>query len=130
PGRGRAASTPTLFAGQSLSISGSKNAFCGFAHSNGSVSVTGTQTFMSGPLEYVTTADVKNNANLTAVASAPMAMPLPPHDLAYYRAKAQAQGTYYAGFATLSADNLGMNGVIFAETGMKLSGNHATGKAT
>src|SRR5262245_7531137 len=126
PGR---ASTLTLWGQQSISLSGNHNNFCGWAHSNGTVNVSGPYNSMSGRLECVgSTINNKSGLQIVPAASAPM--PQPPHDVAYYRALAKASGMYFPGTATLATDNLVLNGVVFAETSINLSGQHATGKAT
>ena len=130
PTAGHAGSSLTLWAGQSITVSGSSNQFCGSAHSNGSVDVTGSSHLVSGPLEYVESLQTNQQSDLTPVQVAPAPMPGPPHDLAYYRTLARTSGTYFAGAADFSRDGSALAGVIFAEGDIALSGNDTTGTVT
>jgi len=120
------AATVTLFAEQSITISGSNNEFCGSAHSNGNVRITGNDNVVSGPFEYVGSFHQNSNNSATAVETGAKPLPAPAHDLAYYRARAQREGTYFPGNADLGV----VSGLIFAEGDMHLSGSGTTGTVT
>ncbi len=122
-----AASAPTLFAEESITISGSDNGFCGVAHSNGDVKVTGSDNLVSGPFEYVGSFHGNHNNAVTPTQAARAPMPTPAHDLAYYRALAQASGTYFSGDATLPATP---SGLVFAEGDIRFNGNGVTASVT
>src|SRR5262249_38983163 len=64
----------------------------------------------------------------TPVQTAATTSPSVPHDVAYYRDLAQAEGTYFAGSFDAS-DGSQLNGVIFAEDAIHL-GSGITGTAT
>src|SRR6266850_7015238 len=118
----------TLWASQSIVVSGTDNFFCGWAHSNGSVDFGGSNNTVSGKFEYVTTfkSNASNTSSPVKVGSAPM--PAPPHDLAYYRDLAKAQGTYYAGDVSLTINTV--RGLIFSEKNIAVSGDNGNATAT
>ncbi len=120
------AATLTLFAEQSITISGSNNEFCGSAHSNGTVRITGNDNAVSGPFSYVGSFRQNHNNSATPVETSAQPLPAPAHDLAYYRARAQTEGTYFPSNADLGV----VSGLIFAEGDIHLSGSGTTGTVT
>ena len=115
PAAGRAASTPALWAQQAIAIPGSRNVFCGFAHTNGGADLSGHQNTVSGPFEYVSSFKANPDNTVTPVPASSGAMPSAPHDLGYYRDLAQAAGTYFSGAVALNSTGNPWNGVIFSE---------------
>ncbi len=118
----------TLWAADSIRISGSENSFCGWAHSNGSVSHTGRDNLFTGSVEYVTTLKSNDQDGINGVRTTATTMPLPPRSLEEYRALAQAGGRYFPGDAAL--DDADLNGLIFAEGNVRISGSGAIGTVT
>ncbi len=121
PATGEAGSSLVLWAEESIKISGNANTFCGWAHSNGSVHFTGQDNAVSGRFEYVDDFRSNNNNDVTPEAAASGSMPRPPHDIDYYRSRAQSGGTYFPGKADIDAGSAG--GLVFAEGDIHVSGS-------
>src|SRR5262249_44351292 len=108
-----------MWADQSIKISGSNNSFCGWAHSNGTVEVSGTGNTVTGPFEYV--ASYKGKGTITPLAAPAAAAPAPAHDVAYYRSLAQTEGTYFPANGNLNGNGSTLGGIVFAEGNLQLS---------
>ena len=113
----------TLWGKQSIAVPGSQNSFCGSAHSDASVDISGHGNTVSGPFEYVTSFNANPANTVSPVKTSAAPMPAPPHDVAYYRALAQSQGTYFSGNVSLDATGNPWAGVIFAEQDIHVGGD-------
>ena len=112
------ATTYALFADQSLKVAGSRNVFCGAVHANGTAKVTGNGHLVSGKLEYAGRLQTNGKSTLNATKADQAPMPLPAHDVSFYRDQAKASGTYFPGNADVSK----VSGLVFAEGDIRQSG--------
>ncbi|MCS6859132.1 MAG: Tad domain-containing protein [Abditibacteriales bacterium] len=121
-----------MWANQEIEILGNNNLVTGNTHSNKNLILKGNNNSITGTAFYVVHKEIQGNHNsVTPQQTTTKPMPSVPNSLSYYKALAQANGTYYMGNKTFVGNNLVLKGVIFVDGGdLLIAGNNISGMVT
>jgi len=121
-----------MWAEREVEIEGNNNVITGNTHANQNLEVKGNNNSITATAFYVTSKKIiGHNNSVVAQQTTAKTKPSVPNTLAYYKSLAQANGTYYVGNKTFSANNAVLSGVIFVDGGnLKIMGNNISGTVT